>query len=92
MNIDNLENSLTQCEFILKTMYDNRDNKRVWYAKDFQYGEHFVGYEASARMSDLVRMFPDIFIVAKDGRFRTLELNLEEEDMIKKLLGIGNEK
>ncbi len=89
MNIDNLENSLTQCEFILKTMYDNRDNKRVWYAKDFQHGEHFVGYEASARMSDLVRMFPDIFIVAKDGRFRTLEFNLEEEDMIKKLLGIN---
>lgn len=90
MNIDDI--GLTQCEFILKTMYDNRDNKRVWYAKDFQHGEHFVGYEASARMSDLVRMFPDIFIVAKDGRFRTLELNLEEEDMIKKLLGIGNEK
>ena len=89
MNIDNLENSLTQCEFILKTMYDNRDKKRIWYAKDFQHGEHFVGYEASARMSDLVRMFPDIFIVAKDGRFRTLELNLEEEDMIKKLLGIN---
>ena len=88
MNLDNLENSLTQCEFILQTMYDNRDNKKVWYAKDFQHPPYFVGYEASARMSDLVRMYPEIFIVAKDGRFRTIELNLEEEDFIKHLLGM----
>lgn len=88
MNLDIMENSLTQCEFILQTMYDNRDKKRVWYAKDFQKPPYFVGYEASARMSDLLRMYPEIFIVSKDGRFRTLELNLEEEDFIKKLLGI----
>lgn len=88
MNFEELENSLTQCEFILKTMYDNRDRKRVWYAKDFQRPPYFVGYEASARMSDLLRMYPEIFIVDKDGRFRTLELNLKEENFIKKLLGI----
>jgi len=86
MNLDNLENSYTQCDFILKTMYENKDNKKVWYAKDFQHEPYFVGYEASARMSDLVRMYPQIFIVGKDGRFRTLELNLEEEEFIKKLL------
>lgn len=79
-------NSLTQCQFILKTMYENRNNKKVWYAKDFQHGKYFVGYEATARMSDLLRMYPQIFIVGKDGRFRTLELNLEEEQFIKDLL------
>jgi len=79
-------NGLTQCQFILKTMYENKDNKEVWYAKDFQHGKYFVGYEASARMSDLLRMYPEIFIVGQDGRFRTLELNLEEEQFIKDLL------
>lgn len=79
-------NGLTQCQFILKTMYENRKKKQVWYAKDFQRGKYFVGYEASARMSDLLRMYPEIFIVGQDGRFRTLELNLEEEQFIKDLL------
>ena len=79
-------NGLTQCQFILKTMYENRNNKKVWYAKDFQHGKYFVGYEATARMSDLLRMYPQIFIVGKDGRFRTLELNLDEEQFIKDLL------
>lgn len=78
--------NLTQCQFILKTMYENKDNKKVWYAKDFQHGKYFVGYEATARMSDLLRMYPQIFIVGKDGRFRTLELNLDEEQFIKDLL------
>ena len=79
-------NGLTQCQFILKTMYENRNAKKVWYAKDFQHGKYFVGYEATARMSDLLRMYPQIFIVGKDGRFRTLELNLDEEQFIKDLL------
>lgn len=79
-------NGLTQCDFILNTMYNNL-HKKVWSAKDFQKDPYFVGYEASARMSDLIRMYPTIFKVGKDGRFRTLELNLEEEDLIKKILG-----
>lgn len=87
MNLDSL--GLTQCEYMLKIMYDNKDKKRVWYAKDFQREPYFIGYEATARMSDLTRMFPEIFIIAKDGRFRTLELNLEHEEHIKKLLGLA---
>ena len=87
MNLEEIENSLTQLDFILKTMYANRNVKRVWYAKDFQKDPYFVGYEASARMSDLVRMYPNAFIVGKDGRYRTLELNLEEqEEFIKELI------
>ena len=60
---------LTQCDVILKAMLENK-GKKVWTAKDFQSGKYFVGYEASARMSDLVRLHPDIFIIGKDGRFR----------------------
>ena len=69
---------LTQCDVILKAMLENKD-KTVWSAKDFQEGKYFVGYEASARMSDLVRLHPDILIVGKEGRFRTLSINWEQD-------------
>ena len=85
------EIGLTQCQKILNMMYENRNEKKVWYAKDFQRGKYFVGYEATARMSDLLRMYPQIFKIGKDGRFRTLELNLEEEQFIKDLV-YGYEK
>ena len=80
------EIGLTQCQKILNMMYENRSEKKVWYAKDFQRGKYFVGYEATARMSDLLRMYPQIFKVGKDGRYRTLELNLDEEQFIKDLV------
>ena len=54
--------------------------KKVWKASDFQSGEFFIGYEATARMSDLMRIYPDKFIIGKDGRFITLELNLDNID------------
>ncbi len=76
---------LTQCDVILKAMLENKD-KEVWTAKDFQGGKHFVGYEASARMSDLVRMYPDLLIVSKEGRFRVLSINWEKEQEIKNIL------
>ena len=72
---------LTQCDVILKAMLENKD-KEIWSAKDFQSGEYFVGYEASARMSDLSRLYPDLFIVGKVGRFRTLSINWENEEII----------
>lgn len=70
---------VSQCLIILRAMLENKD-KKVWSAKDFQNGKYFVGYEASARMSDLIRIYPDKFIVGKDGRFRTLELNWDNID------------
>ena len=60
-------------------------------AKDFQAGKYFVGYEASARMSDLVRMYPDLLIIGKEGRFRTLEINWDNKlayDMLELLKGM----
>ena len=71
---------LTQCDVILKAMLENKD-KVEWTAKDFQSGKYFVCYEASARMSDLIRMHPELFIIGKDGRFRTLRINWEEQEI-----------
>ena len=57
-----------------------------WYAKDFQHGNYFVGYEASARMSELAKMYPDVLIAERDGRFRTLRVNWKNKKQIKKII------
>ena len=75
---------ISQCDVILKTMLQNRF-KKYWYAKDFQSGRSFVGYEASARMSDLMRLYPEIVIAERDGRFRTLRINWKNKQAIKEL-------
>lgn len=79
---------MTQCEKILTAMLKNKD-KEEWTASDFQSGKYFVGYEASARMSDLTRLHPKVFITGKKKRFRTLKINWEAEEtkeLIKRLV------
>ena len=75
---------LSQCEKILVAMLTNK-NKKEWKASDFQSGKYFVGYEASARMSDLTNIYPDLFIIGKEGRFRTLQINWDEEKLVNEL-------
>lgn len=75
---------MTQCDRMLKVMLKDK-KKKEWKAIDFQFGENFIGYEASARMSDLVRMYPDLFIVGKVGRFRTLTINWKNKKLIKEI-------
>ena len=80
---------MTQCEVILKAMLENKD-KEIWTASDFQSGKYFVGYEATARMSDLKRLHPKVFTVGKLHRFRTLKINWEAEEtqeLLKKYMG-----
>lgn len=71
---------MKQYDIILKAMLNNK-NKKVWTAKDFQKEPYFVGYEASPRMSELKDMYKDLFIVGRDGRFRTLEINWDCENI-----------
>jgi len=75
---------MTQCDVILRAMLENKE-KEKWTAKDFQSGKYFVGYEASARMSELARDYPELLKIGKDGRFRTLSVDWEQEQ-IKELL------
>jgi len=74
-----------QCDVILRAMLKNKD-KTWWYASDFQTDPWFVGYEASARMSDVLRMYPDVVIAEQDGRFRTLRINWKNKKAIKELI------
>lgn len=76
---------MKQYDVILKAMLTRKDVK-WWYAKDFQHDPYFVGYEASARMSELAMMYPEILISERDGRFRTLRVNWKNKKAIKKIL------
>lgn len=72
--------SLTQHQKILITMARGEPSK-FWRASDFMaqgMGELFVGYEASARLSDLNRNYPGIFEIKNDGKYRTCRLRRED--------------
>ena len=71
--------NISQRKDILKAMLSNK-NKEEWLASDFQSGKYFVGYEASARMSELQKLHPNVFVVGKVKRFRTLKVNWEAEE------------
>lgn len=75
---------MTQHKKILQAMLEN-PYRKSWSARDFQSGKYFVGYEATARMSELSGMYPEIFEVGRDGRFRTLSLKWEKESEIRKI-------
>ena len=72
---------LTQCDTILKAMIEN-EWKESWDARDFQSGKYFVGYEATARMTDLTNKWPNLFKVGKDGRFRTLAIDWDNKEAV----------
>lgn len=81
---------LSQHEIIIKAMLEN-PSKENWKATDFQTGRYFVGYEASARMSEIVILYHGLVNVGRDGRFRTLSINWKNKRYVKemkKLLGI----
>ena len=73
---------MSQCDIILKAMLENRF-KKEWKASDFQSGKYFVGYEATARMSELAYNNPDLIIIGKDGRFRTLSIDWKNKKRVK---------
>lgn len=75
----------SQMNTILKAMLYSKNKNKVWFASDFQQGKYFVGYEASARMSDLKRKYPELFIEVRVDRFRGLSINWQQEKMIEDL-------
>lgn len=77
---------MTQEQKILALMLHTPD--RWWKASDFMrhdIGEYFVGYEASARLSELAADYPWIE-TKKDGRFKLRKLN---QDLLRTWLENG---
>ena len=72
---------MKQYEIILNAMLENPTK---WFtAKDFQQDPYFVGYEATARMSELKTRYIGLFDEKKIGRFRALSLNIEVYNELK---------
>lgn len=70
---------LTQHQKIVATMCKNHD-KKWWLASDFMkpdMGELFVGYEATARLAELVGENPGMFDTERQGRFRAVRVKFE---------------
>ena len=71
---------MTQQEKIIKIM--ERDPQRWYIASDFMkqdLGELFVGYEATARLSELANK--GLFDTKRVGRFRAVRLKVKEMPM-----------
>jgi len=77
-----MKKTRTQRNTILKAMIDNKF-KKWWNPKDFQYGKYFVGYEATARMSELISL--PFIEVRKNERYRELAINWKMKKEIKKI-------
>lgn len=75
-------NNLNQYDTILLCMLENKETE-WWSASDFQEGKYFVGYEASARMSELAYKYPMLIKTMKYGRFRLIGINWEDEQEVK---------
>lgn len=71
---------MTQYEKIVTWMI-RHPNKDWWYAPDFQKpdmpSDLFVGYEASPRMSEMVKKFPHWIDSKKDGKYRYIRFKYE---------------
>lgn len=77
---------MKQKDIILKAMLQNK-NRIWWSAKDFQNDPYFVGYEATARISEIANLYDDLIKVGKAGRFRVISINWDSKlvpDLIKK--------
>ena len=70
--------SMTQQEKIIITML--RGRREWWLPFDFMRtsdGELFVGYEASARLSELRKEYPDMIESKRDGKYVATRLRRE---------------
>ena len=78
----------TQQAKILFTMINN-PKTTWWYPQDFMkpdLGDLFVGYEASARLSELAKDYPEMIDSKRDGKYKVRRLRFENSENFKHLL------
>ena len=69
-----------------------KDPSKWYYPQDFMPprmsmdNEYFVGYEASARLSELASEYPDMIETKQDGKYKCRRFNLRGYDYWYKLL------
>lgn len=81
---------MQQKEKILALMISRKGNQEWFYAPDFmkpELGELFVGYEASARMTDCAKDYPYMIEAKKVGKYRYIRFKFERIDEIFSIAG-----
>lgn len=76
-------NKFSQHQKILTIMCRNQD-QRWWFAYDFMkssWGPMFVGYEASARLTELSKRYPNMVETEQAGKYKKRRLRFEEIDL-----------
>lgn len=74
---------MKQIEKIFMLMCFNRNNQKWWYPPMFmkpELGQLLVGYEASARLSDLAREYPTMIESRKRGKYKWRRIGWEDID------------
>lgn len=74
---------MKQTEKILTLMTFNRGKRNWFYPPDFMkqaLGDYFVGYEASARLSELASKYPDMIESEKRGKYVYRRIKWETYD------------
>lgn len=74
-----MNKKLTSHQKIVAIMANNRD-KDWFYPKDIiniGEGAYYVGYEATARMSELAKKFPDMIETMSDGKYKKRRIRWE---------------
>lgn len=75
---------MTQQETIVSTMVRRHKTQQWFLPMDFmppraEFNEiAFVGYEASARLSELVKEYPDLFESRRQGKYMARRLRIEK--------------
>ena len=76
----------SQHDKILALMIARKGQQEWFYAPDFQKPglppELFVGYEATARMSELAKLYPMMIESKRDGKYRYIRFRFENIDEI----------
>lgn len=66
-------------KIIFKMLHGQRD--KWWLPQDFMRGDqYFVGYEASARLSELAADYPDMIETKQDGKYKARRIKTEAVD------------
>lgn len=70
---------MTQAKNILEHMLREKDRQTWFYPPDFMRGgmQNFVGYEASARLSELASDYPDMIESRRRGKYMERRIRFE---------------
>ncbi len=65
-------------KIIFKMLHGPKD--KWWLPHEFMRGDYFVGYEASARLSELAADYPEMIETKQDGKYKARRIKTDAVD------------